>query len=180
MGKGFHAARGLQGQDLGNVIEAACNRAGLSAELRVILNDGNATLISRAYTHQSTRFGLILGTGVNIAAYLPVPLIGRSKFGENRPSEWFDEARSVIVNTELGMFGRDVLNVTRWDALLKGGLSRPWFQPLEHMVSGMYLGEVVRLVLIEAIVTTGVFGGVVPKGFDVPYGFSTETMSIIE
>ncbi|CRK22042.1 hypothetical protein BN1723_007239 [Verticillium longisporum] len=179
MGKGFRAADGLQGQDLGTVIEAACRRSGLVAELLVILNDGNATLLSRAYTHPATRFGLILGTGVNIAAHLPVPLIGAAKFGE-RPQEWFEAAQSVIVNAELGMFGHDILSITRWDADLKAGHPRPDFQPLEHMLSGMYLGEVARFVLIEAITTTGVFGGVVPENLTEPYSLSTETMSMTE
>lgn len=179
MGKGFHAADDLLGQDLGEVIEAACRRSGLAAELRVILNDGNATLLSRAYTHRSTRFGLILGTGVNIAAYLPLPLMGASKLGE-RPQEWLEEARSVIVNTELGMFGKDALPVTRWDSLLKAGHARPDFQPLEQMVSGMYLGEVARFALLEAIRSTGVFGGIVPENLAKAYSLSTETLSVAE
>ncbi|GJC96641.1 hexokinase [Colletotrichum higginsianum] len=179
MGKGFLAAEGLMGQDLGEVIESACAARGMNVQLRVILNDGGATLLSQAYIHPATRFGLILGTGVNIAAYLPVSLIGKPKFGD-RPREWWDEARDVIVNTELGMFGQDVLSVTRWDALLKQGHPRPDFQPLEQMVSGYYLGEVVRIALVEAIRTTGLFGGVVPKSLDEPYSLASETISAIE
>ncbi|UQC73629.1 hexokinase [Colletotrichum lupini] len=181
MGKGFLAAEGLMGQDLGEVIETACAARGLrGTRLRVILNDGGATLLSQAYVHPATRFGLILGTGVNIAAYLPVSLIGKPKFGD-RPREWWSEARDVIVNTELGMFGGGgVLSVTRWDGLLKQGHPRPDFQPLEQMVSGYYLGEVVRFALIEAVRTTGVFGGVVPKSLDEPYSLKSETISTIE
>ncbi|KAK2003509.1 hexokinase [Colletotrichum falcatum] len=179
MGKGFLAAQGLMGQDLGEVIECACTARGMNAQLRVVLNDGGATLLSQAYIHPATRFGLILGTGVNIAAYFPVSLIGKPKFGD-RPREWWDEARDVIVNTELGMFGQDVLSVTRWDRLLKQGHPRPDFQPLEQMVSGYYLGEVVRFALIEAIQTTGLFGGVVPKSLDEPYSLKSETISAVE
>ncbi|KAH6678858.1 hexokinase-1 [Plectosphaerella plurivora] len=179
MGKGFRAALGLVDQDLGAVIEASCRRAGLAAEVHAIINDGNATLMSCAYAHPATRFGLILGTGVNIAAYLPVPLVGAAKFG-TRPPLWTASAHSVIVNTELGMFGGGILPVTRWDALLKKGHPRPDFQPLEHMVSGMYLGEVARFMILEAVETTGLFEGVVPTSLLEPYSFSTETMSIIQ
>ncbi|WYZ37793.1 hypothetical protein EsH8_II_001299 [Colletotrichum jinshuiense] len=179
MGKGFLAAEGLMGQDLGEVIESACAAKGMNAQLCVILNDGGATLLSQAYIHPATRFGLILGTGVNIAAHLPVSLVGRPKFGD-RPQEWWAEARDVIVNTELGMFGGDVLSVTRWDRLLKQAHPRPDFQPLEQMVSGYYLGEVVRFALVEAIRTTGLFAGVVPKSLDEPYSLKSETISAIE
>lgn len=179
MGKGFMANKGLIGQDLGQLVKKACMNQGLDVEVAAILNDSSACLLSQAYTHTSTRFGLILGTGVNIGAYLPVSLIGRRKFG-TRPVGWFDRASHVIVNTELGMFGHKVLPVTRWDRQLLDGHPRPEFQPLEHMVSGMYLGEVARFALIEAIETTGIFGGVVPSSLCAPYSLGTDTISIIE
>jgi hexokinase len=183
MGKGFLAANGLLGQDLGDVIKFACRSRGLSVELHAILNDSSAALLSQSYAHPATRMGLILGTGVNIAAYVPVAALGRAKFGD-RPAEWFadggDPGRHVIVNTELGMFGHDVLPLTRWDRALRAGHPRPDFQPLEHLVSGFYLGEVCRFALIEAVEETGLLGGVVPPSLREPYALDTETLSIIE
>ncbi len=179
MGKGFLAADGLLGQDLGDIIQIACKQKGLDVELFAIINDSSAALLSQAYVSSSTRFGLILGTGVNIAVHMPVTTIGQHKFGE-RPDVWFEKASHVIVNTELGMFGKGVLPMTRWDYLLKDDHPRPDFQPLEHLVSGYYLGEVVRLALIEAIDTTGIFGGVVPPSLLKTYSLDTETISLIE
>ena len=179
MGKGFMANKGLLGQDLGEIITKACQNRNLNVELRAIVNDSSACLLSRAYSHTSTRFGLILGTGVNLAAYLPVFTIGRAKFGQ-RDQSWFDEASHVIVNTEMSMFGGGLLPLTRWDKLLLKGLPRPDFQPLEYMVSGMYLGEICRFALLEAIESTGVFGGVVPPSLTEPYSLGTETISKIQ
>lgn len=179
MGKGFLAADGLLGHDLGDIIRTACETKGLHVELAAIVNDSSACLLSEAYLNSSTRFGLILGTGVNIAVHLPVPTIGREKFG-CRPDFWFDKASHVIVNTELGMFGKGILPVTRWDKALNAAHPKPEFQPLEHMVSGFYLGEMCRLALIEAIGTTGVLGGVVPPSLHLPYSLDSETISLIE
>lgn len=179
MGKGFLASNGLVGQDLGDIIRSACGRRGLSVELAAIVNDSTAALLSEAYVDSLTRFSLILGTGVNIAVHLPVPVVGRDKFGE-RPRGWFDRASHVVVNTELGMFGRGILPLTRWDRALNAAHLRPDFQPLEHLVSGCYLGEMCRLALVEAIDTTGVFGGVVPPSLLLPYSLDTELMSLIE
>lgn len=179
MGKGFLANKGLIGQDLGEIVKTACKRQGFDVQVEAILNDSSACLLSQAYTHTSTRFGLILGTGFNIGAYLPVPIIGRRKFG-SRPVGWFDRASHVIVNTEMSMFGKNILPVTRWDRLLLDALPRPDFQPLEFMVSGMYLGEVARHALIEGIETTGIFGGVLPSSLNTPYSLGTETLSMIE
>ncbi|KAK4232555.1 hexokinase-1 [Podospora fimiseda] len=179
MGKGFLAADGLLGQDLGEIIKLSCQQKGLHVELSAIVNDSSATLLSAAYTCPSTRFGLILGTGVNIAGHLPVTTIGRPKYGD-RPDSWHEKASHVIVNTELGMFGKDILPLTRWDHLLKKAHPLPDFQPLEHLVSGYYLGEVCRHALLEAMQTTGVFGGIVPPSLQTPYSLDTETLSFVE
>lgn len=173
------ASDGLLGRDLGDIIKSACQHRGIHVELAAIVNDSTAALLSEAYLNSSTRFGLILGTGVNIAVHLPVPTIGREKFGD-RPASWFEKASHVIVNTELGMFGKGILPVTRWDVALNEAHLRPNFQPLEHLVSGCYLGEVCRLILLEAIDTTGLFGGVVPPSLLLPYSLDTETLSFIE
>lgn len=179
MGKGFLADEGLVGEDLGEIIKLACRRRGLHVELCAIVNDSSAALLSEAYITPSTRFSLILGTGVNIAALLPVTTIGQPKYGD-RPSSWHEKASHVIVNTELGMFGHNILPLTRWDKLLKDAHPRPDFQPLEQMVSGYYLGEICRLALVDAIASTGVFGGMVPPSLQTPYSLNTETLSLIQ
>lgn len=179
MGKGFLATNGLLGQDLGEVLKAACQKQSLNVELAAIVNDGSATLLSQAYVHAETRFGLILGTGVNIAVHLPVSAFHRSKFGK-RPEEWFESASHVIVNTELGMYGHGILPITRWDELLNASHPRPEFQPLEHLLSGYYLGEIVRYALIEAIQSVGLMGGVIPPSLEKPYSLDTETLSRIQ
>ncbi|KAK1774469.1 hypothetical protein QBC45DRAFT_41287 [Copromyces sp. CBS 386.78] len=178
MGKSFLACDGLIGQDLGATCNKVLQELKVNVEVVSIVNDSNATLLSSAYFNPSTRFGLILGTGVNIAAHLPVNLVGKSKFG-NRPDSWYEQASHVMVNTELGMFGRDILPLTRWDKILKAGHERPDFQPLEHAVSGYYLGEVFRIALLEAIKTTGVLGGEVPPLMLEAYSMDTETMSLM-
>ena len=179
MGKGFLAAHGLLGQDLGDVLQAACSRKGLNVQLKAIVNDSSATLLSKAYLDPTTRFALILGTGLNAAVHLPVHIFSPPKFGI-RPSEWHDSAKHVIVNTELSMFGASILPFTKWDELLLATHSKPTFQPMEYFVSGGYLGEIVRLVLIEGIQTAGLFGGVVPPSLKERYSLSTETISRIE
>ncbi|KAK4157038.1 hypothetical protein C8A00DRAFT_12044 [Chaetomidium leptoderma] len=179
MGKGFLANEGLVGEDLGEIIKAACQKKGLHVELSAIVNDSSAALLSEAYINPSTRFSLILGTGVNIAVHLPVTTIDQSKFGD-RPSSWHEKASHVIVNTELGMFGHDILPLTKWDKLLKAAHARPDFQPLEHLVSGYYLGEICRLALLDAIPATGIFSGIIPPSLQTPYSLDTETLSLIE
>jgi len=179
MGKGFLAAHGLLGQDLGDLIQDSCSRRGLNVKLNAIVNDSSATLLSKAYSDPTTRFALILGTGVNAAIHLPVHVFTKSKFG-TRPDEWHSSAKHVIVNTELSMFGTGILPSTIWDDRLRAAHPDPTFQPLEHFVSGGYLGEIARLVLVDGIQTAGLFGGVVPPSLRELYSLDTETISLME
>jgi hexokinase len=179
MGKGFLAAHGLLGQDLGDLIQDACSRRGLKVQLNAIVNDSSATLLSKAYLDQTTRFAIILGTGFNMAVHLPVHVFSPLKFGV-RPSTWHEAAKHVIVNTELSMFGAGILPFTKWDDLVNASHPLPQFQPMEHFVGGGYLGEIVRLVLVDGIQTAGLFGGVVPSSLREEYSLDTETLSKIE
>lgn len=179
MGKSFLAAHGILGQDLGDLIQASCSKRGLNVRLNAIVNDSTATLLSKAYGDSTTRLALILGTGVNVAAYVPVHVLSSSKFGI-RPPEWHNSAKHVIVNTELSMFGAGILPITKWDEDLKTAHPRPDFQPLEYFVSGEYLGEIMRLILLDGIESAGLFGGIVPSSLEERYSLSTETISLIE
>jgi hexokinase len=144
-----------------------------------IVNDSSATLLSRAYEDPSTRFAVILGTGFNIAVHLPVSALATSKY-KGYPQTWFDEASHVLVNTELSMFGKNVFETTRWDEQLNEAHVRPDFQPFEHMISGRYLGEVVRLILVEAVETAGLFSGEMPEKLAESYSLDTGTLAAME
>jgi hexokinase len=144
-----------------------------------IINDSSATLLSLAYEDPSTRFAVILGTGFNISVHLPVSSLATTKF-KGYPRKWLDEAIHVLVNTECSMFGKDVFPTTRWDDQLNATHVRPDFQPFEHMISGRYLGEIVRLIIVEAVRTAGLFSGEMPEQLAEPYTLDTGTIAAME
>ena len=78
------------------------------------------------------------------------------------------------------MFGKGILPVTRWDTLLNHMNLLPDFQPFGQMVGGRYLGEIVRLILVEAVQIAGLFSSGVPDNMYKPYSLCTETMAFIE
>ena len=179
MGKGFLCSNGTEGEELADLIMEACQKRQLNVRMDATVNDSSATLLSRAYTDPSTLISLILGTGTNAAVHFPVHAIGTEKFGD-RPAEWFAQAKSVIVNTELSMFGGGVLSMTRWDDDLNRNHIKPDYQPLEYMATGRYLGEIVRLIIVEAVETAGLFGGELPVSLKTPYSFDTSIVACIE
>ncbi|KAI7631539.1 hexokinase-1 [Hortaea werneckii] len=176
MGKGFRATHGVEGEDLSELVMKSCRARGLNVEMKAIVNDGAATLLSQAYRDPTTRMSLILGTGMNAAVYLPITALGSGKFG-SRPPSWHAAAHHVLVNTELSMFGKHVLPTTRWDDDLNAHHLLPDFQPLEYLVTGRYLGEIFRLILLEAVSTAGLFGGELPQYLDDAYSLDTRLLA---
>jgi hexokinase len=179
MGKGFCATHGCEGEDLSELIMRSCNKKGVNVEMRAIVNDGSATLVSQAYRDPTARMSLILGTGMNASVYLPTSALSQEKFG-NRPAAWFASAKHVLVNTELSMYGKHILPITRWDEHLNATHRLPDFQPLEYLCTGRYLGEIVRLVLLEAISTAGLFAGALPLHLAEPYSLDTRLLAAFE
>ncbi|EEP76786.1 conserved hypothetical protein [Uncinocarpus reesii 1704] len=179
MGKGFRCSDGTVGDDLRELIMEACQKRNLNVTLEAIVNDGSATLLSRAYVDPTTRLSLILGTGTNMSVHFPVHAIGIEKYGKRSP-EWFAQADHVITNTEISMFGGGVLQMTRWDDDLNRNHIKPDYQPLEYMCTGRYLGEIVRLIAVEAVQTAGLFGGHLPASMQARYSLDTADIACIE
>ncbi|KAL4780954.1 hypothetical protein BJX76DRAFT_28903 [Aspergillus varians] len=179
MGKGFLCSMGTVGQELGALIVQSCQKRSLNVRVDAIVNDSSAALLSRAYVDPTTRMSLILGTGTNVAIHFPVHAIGLGKFG-TRPAGWFDYAKHVIINSEMSMFGGGVLPMTRWDDILNRTHLRPDYQPLEYMATGRYLGEIVRLITVEAVETVRLFGGELPHSMRDAYSFDTSLVAFIE
>ncbi|GJP94331.1 hypothetical protein CBS115989_3363 [Aspergillus niger] len=179
MGKGFHCSNGTVGQELGDLIVQSCRKRDLNVQVDGIVNDSSATLLSRAYIEPKTRMSLILGTGTNVAIHFPVHEIGLTKFG-TRPPGWFDYAKHVIVNSEMSMFGGNILPKTRWDEVLNRTHLRPDYQPLEYMITGRYLGEIIRLIIVEAVESAKLFGGELPHSMRDAYSFDTSIVAALE
>jgi hexokinase len=179
MGKGFKATHGVEGEDLSALIMRSCERKGLNVQMRAIVNDSAGTLISQAYRDPSTRMSLILGTGTNAAIFLPLKALGADKFG-SRPDSWYAEADRVLINTELSMVGKNILPITKWDEHLNANHQMPDFQPLEYLVTGRYLGEIVRLIILDAVAAFGLFNGQVPHGLNEAYTLDSRILAMLE
>ena len=168
MGKGFtitnHSGLGamiLAGYDIHTKVSSDnsghVRRRGLPRiKITAIANDAVATLVSLAYStsslaHSKTVLGLILGTGCNAAVSMETNRLGPSKWAVK--SEGLDSSH-VVVNTEWTISGaagplHNMKLITSWDQALDNASTKPGFQPFEQMTAGNYLGEIVRLVVLD-------------------------------
>ncbi|KAI8917419.1 hexokinase-domain-containing protein [Entophlyctis helioformis] len=137
-----------------------------------LVNDTVGTLMAHAYTDPNTYVGVILGTGTN-AAYV--------ERLEDVPKWKGDKKGEMIINTEWGAYDEPtVLPISKYDQLLDRFSGNPKSQIFEKMFSGMYLGEIVRLILVDLVASGELFHGRSSVELAKPYHFDTAFMSRIE
>ncbi|KAJ5934957.1 actin-like ATPase domain-containing protein [Penicillium verhagenii] len=126
-------------------------------KITVMTNDTIATFASLAYsirTLPNTRvvMGLIVGAGCNSAVPMKLTDLQNAKIQHIREKD--PDAEETIVSTEWTLRGAseplDELKImNKWDAELEAHSNRPGFQPLEYMVGGRYIGELVRIICYD-------------------------------
>lgn len=90
----------------------------------------------------------------------------------------------MVVNMECGNFGARAgrvgvdLPLSRFDATLNAASLNRDRQLIEKQISGMYLGELLRLVLRDAIAQGKLFAAA-PDALQAPYALTTEHMAAI-
>ena len=124
--------------------------------------------------------GAIFGTGTNGAYVEQVSNI--VKLG-NSPAA--AKGGYMVVNTEWGAFNnsRSHLPSTPYDKTLDRQSINPGFQAFEKFISGMYLGEITRhvlLSLVDAAPKPMLFNGKSSESLNVQWGFDSSVMSDIE
>ncbi|KAI3917733.1 hypothetical protein MKW98_021495 [Papaver atlanticum] len=100
------------------------------------------------YLNNDVAAAVILGTGTNAAYVERAHAIPKS--GE------------MVINTEWGNFRSSHLPVTEYDQALDQDSLNVGEQIFEKIISGMYLGDIVRRVLCKMAEEAGFFGDVVP------------------
>uniref|UniRef100_A0A1B6EKF8 Phosphotransferase n=1 Tax=Cuerna arida TaxID=1464854 RepID=A0A1B6EKF8_9HEMI len=173
--KGFSCS-GVVGQDVVKMLEDAIRRRGdIEIEVCGILNDTTGTLMSCAWKNRNCHVGVIVGTGCN-ACY--------TERVEN--VEMFDGDRSkplMIINLEWAAFGDhgelDFI-MTEYDREVDRKSINPGKQVFEKMISGMYMGEIVRLILIKFTKEKLLFDGKGSTPLSTIWRFKSKYVSEIE
>lgn len=140
------------GRDPCEMLQTAIDKLSLSVHVSALASDSVGTLMARSYTSTgdcNTLMGAIFGTGTN-AAY--VERLSNVAKLQNRP-EFKDHGPEsiMIINTEWGAFDEEmeVLPTTLYDNLLDENSANKKSQMLEKRISGLYLGELLRLVICQ-------------------------------
>lgn len=184
--KGFRCT-GVEDMDVVELLrDAIRRRRDIDIDVMAVLNDTTGTLMSCAHKRRDCAIGLIIGTGSN-ACYmerlekvetcshlLSKPLPGQAE--DNEPKQ-------IVINTEWGAFGDnktlDFIR-TKWDHELDEFSINRGNQVFEKMISGMYMGEIVRRILVDLTRRGYLFKGRCSNKMIVPYKFGTNYVSLVE
>ncbi|KAL2462611.1 Hexokinase-1 [Forsythia ovata] len=167
--KGFSISDAV-GQDVVAELTKALQRKGVEMRVAALVNDTIGTLAGGRYTNKDVAVSIILGTGTN-AAYVeraqaipkwhgPLP-----KTGE------------MVINMEWGNFRSLHLPLTEYDHAMDVESLNPGEQIFEKMTSGMYLGEILRRVLLKIAEEAAFFGDEVPAKLKISFILRTPDMS---
>lgn len=144
--KGFDCD-GCVGQDVVRLLQIAIDkRNDIRVKVLALVNDTVGTLVAGAYSDSNTRIGLILGTGSN-ACYLE-----KTRNIKTLSSEEAQDCEDMVINMEWGAFGSNgCLDFIRtvYDYEIDQCSLNPKKQIYEKMMSGMYMGEIVRLIILD-------------------------------
>jgi len=148
--KGFDIPDAI-GKDVCALLQAELDRLHLPVKVAALVNDTVGTLMARSYSAPGKTgavLGAIFGTGTNGAYVEKLSNIKKPLTGE------YDKTTGeMVVNTEWGSFDNqlNVLPNTSWDIQLDRESVNPGVQMYEKRVSGMFLGEILRLALLDLL-----------------------------
>ncbi|MFH1453158.1 MAG: hexokinase [Armatimonadota bacterium] len=167
--KGF-TAKGVEGKDVIILLNEALKRKGIKCiQVAALANDTVGTLAAKSYNDPNCDMGVILGTGTN--ACYPEKIANIKKW------RGVDPKGTMVINMEWGNFNK--LRFTPYDKEVDDESLNTGCQYLEKMVSGMYLGEITRIIICDLIKRGLIFNDPDCKVFIKKDSFQTEDMSLI-
>ncbi|KAI9367711.1 hexokinase-domain-containing protein [Aspergillus egyptiacus] len=188
--KGFNIPDAV-GQDVCVLLQNAIDELDLPVRVAALVNDTVGTLMARSYTspgETGTFLGAIFGTGTNGAYVENLDRI--TKMDKIEHSDYDKSTGEMIINAEWGSFDNhlSVLPNTKYDKELDAESNNPGIQMFEKRVSGMFLGEILRLALLDLHRNNGLFKPNASSDVHIPesssfyrqWGIDTSLLSIVE
>ncbi|XP_062817039.1 hexokinase-2 isoform X3 [Anolis carolinensis] len=171
--KGFKSS-GVEGRDVVSLLRKAIRKRGdFDIDIVAVVNDTVGTMMTCGYDDHNCEVGLIVGTGSN-ACYMEEM--------KNVELVEGDEGR-MCINMEWGAFGDNgCLDDfrTEFDVAVDDNSLYPGKQRYEKMISGKYLGEIVRNILINFTKRGLLFRGRISERLKTQDIFETKFLSQIE
>ncbi|XP_028794275.1 hexokinase-1 [Neltuma alba] len=167
--KGFNIVDAV-GEDVVGELTKSFEKINLNMRVSALVNDTVGTLAGGRFYNKDVIAAVILGTGTN-AAY-----VERAHAIPKWPG-LLPKSGEMVINMEWGNFRSSHLPISEYDQALDSDSLNPGDQIFEKLISGMYLGEIVRRVLLKLAEEADFFGESVPPKLKIPFVLRTPDMS---
>lgn len=151
--KGFQIEDTI-GKDIGVCLQQAISQKGLNMRVVALVNDTVGTLARARYYDEDVMAAVILGTGTNACYVERADAITKCQLAKSG---------CMVINMEWGNFWSSHLPRTRYDEDLDAESLNSGEQGFEKLVSGMYLGDIVRRLILRMAQESDLFGDLTPS-----------------
>ncbi|XP_076916080.1 hexokinase-3-like [Bidens hawaiensis] len=156
-------------KDVVECLKKALSRRGLDMNVAALVNDSVGTLAVGHFYDKDTVAAVVIGTGTN-ACYL------ERADAVIKCQGLLTTSGGMVINMEWGNFWSSHLPRTSYDIDLDVESQNPNDQGFEKMISGMYLGDIVRRVICKMSSVSDIFGPFSSK-LSTPFALSTPLMA---
>ncbi|KAK8619876.1 hypothetical protein V6N13_066376 [Hibiscus sabdariffa] len=163
------AIKDMVGKEVAGALQQALTRKGLNMRVAVLVNDTVGTIALGRYHDEDTVAAVIIGTGTNACYWERTDAIIKCQ-------GLLTTSGSMVVNMEWGHFWSSHLPRTSYDIELDAESPNPNDQGFEKMISGMYLGDIVRRVILRMSEESDIFGPVSSRLY-MPFALRTPAMA---
>lgn len=161
---------GTEGNDVVRLLSDAFSRKKIGFRIVALCNDTVGTLIARFLNDSTAMSGVILGTGSNACYWEKNSRILKCREAQSKPGDG-----EMVINMEFGNFDSAkmvVLPATKYDNELDAESENAGAQRLEKMISGKYLGEIARRVIVD-FAKLNVLPNALADRLKAPYSFES-------
>lgn len=142
------------GKDICALLQTELDNLKLPIVVTALVNDTTGTLLARAYEaggKPKTVLGAIFGTGTNGAYFENIEDIRKLDLSAMPAGTCDASTGEMIINTEWGAFDDQMilLPTTDFDRAVDDSSVNPRQEMFEKRISGLYLGEILRHVILQ-------------------------------
>ncbi|GJU16371.1 hexokinase-3-like protein isoform X1 [Tanacetum coccineum] len=143
-------------KDVVDCLQKALARRGLDMNVAALVNDSVGTLALGHFYDKDTVAAVVIGTGTNACYFERADAVIKCQ-------GLLTTSGGMVINMEWGNFWSSHLPRTSYDIDLDAESQNPNDQGFEKMISGMYLGDIVRRVIHKISLESDIFGPVSSK-----------------
>ncbi|KAL8472813.1 hypothetical protein ACS0TY_029870 [Phlomoides rotata] len=151
------------GKEFSTEMNQALRKHSVDMRVFAVVNDTIGHLAGGRYYSKECVAAVSLGMGTDVAYIESLQNI------PNQLKESSESAETQAINMQWGNFSSSHLPLTEYDSSLDAESIDPGHRIFEKLISGMYLGELVRRILLKMADETALFGDSVPPKLATPY-----------